>query len=68
MNRNERYLLNGENLSTKLSYFFIKLCMKLRIYVLDYSFETVPGTGADDGALIANMVIEGRWFWQKRSV
>lgn len=67
MSRNERYLLSGSPLNEKLWYYVIKACMKLRLYVLDYHFETVPGTGADDGALVANMVVEGRWIWQKRA-
>lgn len=68
MNDNERYLLKGESFNYWFTYYLYKVAMKLRLYVLDYSFETVPGIGADDGALISHMVIEGRWIWQKRTV
>lgn len=49
----------------KLYYYVVRVAIKLRLFVFDYSFEPVFG-GEDDGAM--SLVISGRWRWQKKDV
>lgn len=46
------------------------LLLKLRIQRLEFSTEQCPAellTQEDDGTMVVNLVVEPKWFWQKRA-